>query len=179
MDPETHERQIRIRTEYEVIDGLIRTSPFLRTLDDLNVASRNFVTVYNAVLSSTEWSPEDGPLAVNRDSILFVMELSGPPILPSSRAALMGTDRHTRAAIRLRVGDYLVQGCVHVPHGGNALSRLYQASHPFVALTSVSATRQQADFTATFLAVNRAHILAAQEIRAASAHVARGQRPSR
>ncbi len=160
---DAQERQIRVRTLHEVVDGLIRVSPLLRTLDDLNVVSRHFLTLHNPVVSSDEWAAEDGPLAVNRDSILFVMELVvAPPVERTPDA-----DRFSRASIRLRVGDYLVEGYLHVPPGGSPLKRLHQDSRPFLALTRASVSRQGANFEAPFLAINRTHILAAQELQPA------------
>ena len=66
--------------------------------------------------------------------------------------------------IRLRVGDYIVDGFLHVPPGGNPMMRLHQDSRAFIALTAASATRGDAEFSAPFLAVNRKHILAAQQL---------------
>ena len=69
-----------------------------------------------------------------------------------------------RAPVRLRVGHFDVEGLVHVPAGGNPMMRLNQQGHPFLALTSASVVGEETQTGVPFLAVNRSHILAAQEL---------------
>ena len=66
--------------------------------------------------------------------------------------------------MRVRVGPYEIEGFLHVPPGGECLKWLNHYSHPFLSLTSVSVVGPAKQFATPFLAVNRRHILAAQEI---------------
>ena len=110
------------------------------------------------------WDVEDAPLAIHRDSILFVMETKDAPPLPSNRAATLDAARHTRAALRLRMGEFVLEGFVHVPPGGTPLSRLFHDRHAFMAFTSVTVTGPNGTVEAPFVAVNRAHVSSAQEV---------------
>ena len=160
-EPAAADRAVRIQTVHGTVEGILPVSPVVRTLDDLNVVSRNFLTVHAPVVPSRGW-PFDGPeLAVNKSSILFLMEFSGGA---ARRVGRPEAAAHTRAPVRLRVGEYSIEGFLHVPRGGNPMTRLNQAGHPFIALTSAFVVGPDARFTTAFLAVNRAHILAAQEV---------------
>ncbi len=57
-----------------------------------------------------------------------------------------------------------MHGFVHVPPGGNPMTRLNQGEHAFVALTSASVIGPGEELATPFLAVNRGHILAARPI---------------
>jgi len=52
------------------------------------------------------------------------------------------------------------------PYGtrGSSLTRLNQSAHPFIALQSAIVVGPGADFSTSFLAINRAHVLSAQEM---------------
>jgi hypothetical protein len=89
-----------------------------------------------------------------------VVELGCPPALATSRPA---GARFTRAALRVRVGAFDVEGFVHVPPGGSAVSRLDQGA-PFLGMTSVSVVGPGAHFASGFLALSRRHIVAAQPV---------------
>ena len=156
---ELAERRIRIETERGTIDGVLAVASILRTLDDLNLTGKDFITLDEPVTSGPGWNFDSDILALNKRSILFVQELSNPPRRNSN---LAGT--YSRASVRLRVGAYEIEGFLHVPPGGDCLKRLNQNSHAFVSLTSVSVIGPDAQFATPFLAVNRRHILAAQEI---------------
>ena len=154
-------RRVRVYTTRGVIDGSLRISPMLRSLDELNVVSRHFVTLHEPDTSGVPWTfSGKNEIAVNRSSILFLYELSNPP--RTSGRNVGGT--FTRAAVRLAVEDYRIEGFLHVPPGGAAMKRLNQSNHPFLSLTSVSAVGPDTQFAAAFLAVNQRHILAGQEI---------------
>jgi hypothetical protein len=141
------------------VDGSLRISPMLRTLDELNVGNRSFLQMVRADLSRSTWSFAGHELSISRDSILFVHELDAPP----RSAGRGGGGSFTRSTLRLNIGGYTVEGFLHVPRGGSALKRLNQLTHPFFSLTSVSVLGADSQFATPFLAVNHARILAAQE----------------
>lgn len=156
-------RPVRIFTEQLLFDGLLNISLGARTLDELNLTARAFLTLASPRVLGGAWDIGEGPVAVNKASILFVLEI------PDLGAELQKTDedpemrRFGRAAVRLRVRDYAVEGYVHVGPGGNSLLRLNQSAHPFIALQSAQVSGPAAEFSTPFLAVNRLQILSAQE----------------
>jgi hypothetical protein len=156
---ERQERRVRLETTSGVIEGALLVSPMLRTLDEINVVARTFVTLHEPQVGATDWFSEN-PLCVRRSSILFVQELSNPP----RRSGSSAHGAYTRAALRLRVGAFHVEGFVHVPRGGTALKRLNQGNHSFISLTSVSVLGPDWQFATPFLAVNLDHVQAAQEL---------------
>ena len=152
-------RAIRIDTVDGPIEGCLHVTPKLRTLDDLNLIARRFIMVYSHSSSSIPWSFGKGPLAINKSSVLFVRELAPPPPRPDSRFC-----NFTRSPIRVRVQDYEIEGFCHVPPGGAPMKRLEHGEHPFISLTTVLVTGPDGQSTAPFLAVNRTHISAVQEV---------------
>lgn len=155
---ERQQRAVRIHTADGAIDGHLQVSPRSRTLDDLNVVSKQFVSLHAPGDLGSRWRSGCGPLAVSKSSILFLRELGTPPVQRGEFG------RFTRAPLLLRVGPYDVHGLVHVPWGGAPLKRLDQDGHCFIALTSVLVAQDEAEFTAPFLAVNRSHIRAARQV---------------
>jgi hypothetical protein len=153
------ERRVRIDTVDGAVEGSLRISPGLRTLDDLNLVAKRFVTIYSPKSLNENWQTGQGSLSVNKDSILFVRELSSPPPRAGGNFGSF-----TRAPIRLHVKQFEVEGFVHVPPGGSPMKRLDQSSHPFVSLTSVLVTSTDSESTAPFLAVNRNRVTAAQVV---------------
>jgi hypothetical protein len=136
----------------------------IRLLDDLNVVNHAFRTIQSPVVATEGWEVEDGPLAIHRDSILFVMEREDAPPLPVDRPGAMEAARHTRAALRLWVGEFVIEGFVHVAPGGTPLSRLYHARRPFMALSSAKVIGPGGTTETSFIAVNRSHVTSAQEL---------------
>ncbi len=157
-------RPVRIVTEQLTFDGLLNISLGARTLDELNLSARTFLTLSNPLLVSGAWELSEGSAAINKSSVLFVLEI------PDLGAQLTRSDedpelrRFGRAAVRMRVRDYTIEGYIHVGPGGNSLLRLNQAAHPFIALQSAAVTGPGMDFNTPFLAVNRPQILSAQEL---------------
>jgi hypothetical protein len=157
-------RPVRIFAERLTVDGLLNISLGGRTLDELNIEARSFLTLATPRLVAGEWEMAEGPIAVNKASILFVVEI------PDVGASLGRTDeepelrRFGRAAIRLRVAEYSIDGYVHTGSAGSSLLRLNQTAHRFIALQSTLVTGKGNDFSASFLAINRAHVLLAQEM---------------
>ena len=151
------ERAVRITTTDGAVDGCLHISARLRTLDDLNMVSKRFVMLYSPTSRTTSWQIGNGPLAVNKNAILFVQELSAPPPKAGGRFG-----NFARAAVRLNLKNYEVEGFVHVPPGGAPMKRLDQDNHAFVSLTTVLITGTDEHQTAPFLALNRNFITAAQ-----------------
>ena len=157
-------RPVRLFTEQLTVDGLLNISLGGRTLDELNLAARSFLNLTNPRITGGAWELMDGPLALNKASVLFVLEI------PDLGVTLGRTDddpelrRFGRASIRLRVREYTVEGYVHTGPGGSSILRLNQSAHPFIALQSAVVTGPATDFSAPFLAVNRPHVMSAQEL---------------
>lgn len=157
-------RPVRIFAEGLTFDGLLNISLGGRTLDELNLQARPFLTLATPRLIAGSWELIEGSVAINKASILLVLEI------PDLGVSLGRTDedpelrRFGRASIRLRVGEYAVEGYVHTGPAGSSLIRLNQSAHTFIALQSALITGPGADFNAPFLAVNRAHVLSAQEM---------------
>ena len=63
-----------LETTYGSVEGSLMVSAMLRTLDEINVVSRNFVTVHAPEVSNSDWFRKT-TLAVRRSSILFLHEL--------------------------------------------------------------------------------------------------------
>ncbi len=153
-------RRVRIHTATGTVDGSLRASPMLRTLDELNLVSRNFLTVHDPDLSASSLELTGKSISINRASILFVHELSGSPTTSGKKVG--GT--FTRAAVQIQLGEFEVEGFLHVPPGGDVMKRLNHTQHPFLSLTSVSVLGRDTHFATPFLALNFSHILAAQEV---------------
>jgi len=162
LDDGRQARPLLVRTTGGAIEGQLLTSPVVRTLDDLNVVSRHFVTLHRPRAVDSGWELDDGPLAIAKSSILFVNERGEQPRRGESRR--VETSRFFRAPIRLWVAELAVHGFLHVSAGGDVMARINQASHPFLALTSVSVFGNDAELAAPFLAVNRSFIRAAQAL---------------
>lgn len=161
LDQDT--RPIEIRTDDRRIEGALQIHPRLRTLDDLNLVSKEFFVV--ATTAGAVGTFDAGDVAIHKRSILFVHETDPPQ--PESVEAF---GRFTRAAVRMIVGPYDVGGFVHVPPGVSAMKRINQLTHPFVALSSVKVRAGEETFETSFLAVNRRRIVAAQPVMTAAAY---------
>lgn len=157
-------RPVRVVTDQLTFDGLLNISLGARTLDELNLTARAFLTLSSPHLVAGTWPLDDAPLIVNKAYVLCVLEI--PEIGVTLRRGEEDPElrRFARAAVRLRLRDYAVEGYVHTGPGGSALMRLNQSAHPFLALQSATVTGPQVDFSTPFLAVNRTHILSAQEL---------------
>jgi hypothetical protein len=159
------QRPVRVQTPRGVVEGYLNSSSMIRLLDDLNVVNHAFRTIQSPVVDTEGWEvEEDGPLAVHRDSILFVMEREDAPPLPADRPGAIEAARHTRAAMRLWVGEFVIEGFVHVAPGGTPLSRLFHSRHPFMALSSATVIGPGGTIETPFIAVNRSHVTSAQEL---------------
>ena len=157
------QRMVRIHTTYGVFEGVMPCSPVMRTLDAINQLATGYVTLQPPVTTPFGAPFGPGPVAISRASILYIQEMSDTvQTVPSAK---MGLPRFWMAPVVLRVGDLVVHGYVHVPLGGNPLMRLSTTEGPpFLALTAVEAHGTQGEWKFSFLAVNRAHVTAAQEV---------------
>lgn len=154
-------RQVFVQTIHGAIEGYVETGERIRTLDDLNMFSRKFLRIEDAVVSSPVWSFDRGTVGINTSSILFVIERTSFKRKGDERVE---ASRYNRAAVHLCVGEYEIQGFIHVPGRGDVLTRLNRDKYPFIALTSASVVGPDSELAAPFLAVNRTHIMAAQEL---------------
>ena len=154
-----NERPVELFTVHGVLRGVLPTTATRRTLDELNMASRTFITVEQPQSPGESWFAPSDALVVNKSAVLFLRELASPPVQPAGQFA-----RFTRAPVSLRVGPCFVHGFMHVPPGGRPLKRLDQDPHAFIALTAVLVTGPDTEFTVPFLAVNRSHVSAAQQV---------------
>ncbi len=161
------ERTVKIETLHGSIEGHLLISQLGRTLDELNMVARAFLTVHSSVLDGTEWSFPEGELSVNKNNIMFLAELSEPAGGQSEKFV-----DFTRAPVRLRVGPFDIEGFVHVPPRGDPLLRVNRDTHPFIALTSTSVVGPDTQFESPFLAVKRSHILAVQPLDQAAPQLA-------
>ena len=156
-------RRVRVFTAHGHVDGTVRVSSRLSTLNYMNVTarSRSFMVMSPPIEPSSGWNVVEGTLALAFASVLFVQELRDFDIVDSDREAAA---LYERCAVRLSVGEYAIEGYLHLPPGGDPITRLNQDSHEFFALSSVSAMGPQAQFATHFLAVKRSEVIALQAI---------------
>ena len=156
------ERPVQVVTAFGTIEGRIRCSPSIRTLDDLNLPGAAYLVIHEPAGSGVGMSaaPAQSPLAVQKEAILFARELQGAP--PPPRRA--GAEKFWRSVVEYRVAQYFLRGTVHIQPGGEPISRLNQRTHLFLALTSASVEGPGLSLEVPFLAVNRLHILSAREL---------------
>ncbi len=153
------ERPVRLQGEAGVLEGSLLISPRQRTLDQLNLSERSFVTLHHVRVVRGDWTLGGGPLTFNKAMILFLQETNPPP---PQRDRSFG--QFTQAPVCFRIAEFEVRGFVHVPPGGEPMKRLEQNKHPFISLTSVLVTGPGTDFSVPFLAVNRERVVAAQQL---------------
>lgn len=156
-------RRIRAYTTHGTVEGRLATNPGVSTMHYMNVvsASQNFLTVHPPLACSGDWPIEDGPLALSIDSILFLVELSDFRPKPGDPVEAA---KFKRAPVRLQVEKFTIEGYVHVPPGGDAMIRLNQDRHPYLAVTSASIRGSDTEFAAAFVAISRRHLTAVQMI---------------
>lgn len=155
------ERPVRVHTTFGTFEASLACSPGMRVLDAVNQLSSTVVVLRLADVSALGPPFRPGRLTIVKSSVLFVEELEAPSPTSGGRPRC----RFWQASVALRVGEFVIEGLVHVPVGGDPLLRVHQGGRVFLALTSVVATGPGSEFEAPFLAVNRAHIAAAQELR--------------
>ena len=155
------QRPVLIHTSRGTLEGELEIGAALRTLDRLNLLQHAFITIENPRVVTGDWSIEPGTLMLNTSCILFVVEQSSPV---TGFGVSGESARFSRSAVRLQVGEFEIQGFLHVPGQGQPLVRLKQDRHAFLAITSASIVGPDVAIASSFVAVNRAHVLAAQEL---------------
>ncbi len=157
-------RPIRIITQDLILDGLLNIGLGARTLDELNQNSKPFMTLSSPVVVSGAGPVDDAPIAVNRSAIQLALEIPDLGIALDKATEEPEIRNYGRAAVRLRVGAYSVEGFVHTGPGGNSLLRLNNLAQTFMALVSATVRGGALDFATPFVAVSRHFILSAQEL---------------
>src|SRR5438094_10404641 len=79
-------RPVRIFAEQLTFDGLLNISLGARTLDELNLGARSFLNLATPQVISGSWDLIEGPVAISKASVLFLLEL------PDLGASLGRTD---------------------------------------------------------------------------------------
>jgi hypothetical protein len=161
MNTVDNERRIRLQTVQGIIEGNLRLAAQVRTLDDLNIGGKPFIILNDPEFTGSIGSFQKSPVSINKRSILFVQELSAPP---QKVATQVTHGQFARASLQLQVSEYKIEGFLHVAPGGSPMLRLNQVTHDFISLTSVSVLGPDAHFAAPFMAIQRHHIMAAQEL---------------
>ena len=156
IDRET--RRVRMGTLHGTIEGSLRVSSNLRTLDFLNRSTAKFISIQDPRVTSARWQPAASTSFVNVSFVLWVAEIIALQRTGRRRA----TPLQNRSGIRLCMPECEVLGFVHTPAQGDPILRLNQDTAPFFALTSASLLGPDIEFAAAFLAVNRAHVFAAE-----------------
>lgn len=160
-DPSARQRRpVLIHTLRGSVEGNLQVNPDVRTLDLINIPHR-FVLVETTEVAVADWSFEQGRLAINKDLIVFITELSDEVVTSDQRAEAA---HYAREGISLRVADCDVRGYMHVRGVNDPLVWLSLVRQPFMALTSASVVGPDFELATSFIAVNRAHILAVQTL---------------
>jgi len=154
-------RKVRVQTASECIAGLLAIGEQVRTLDDINLGATRFLLLHEPRAEKGAWQLEPGPVAINTAEIVYISESDPPGAFAVNRLA---ASRKSRSRVRLRTAEYTIDGFVHIPANGKALVRLRQEHRLFIALTEAKVLGPDVAFEAPFLAVNRDHVLAAQEL---------------
>ncbi|HVS03421.1 MAG TPA: hypothetical protein VMT16_11680 [Thermoanaerobaculia bacterium] len=148
--PGQEERPLTVFTDDYRIEGALLTSTMVRTLDDLNNDS-TFFTLNRVEPTADAPELREGPLSVNKEAILFVLERE-------ERPALQSRGRFALSAIDLRLGEHRVEGLLHVPPGGQPKPLLDARTPRFIAITRAKVTGPGIEVEASFLAVRRGAI---------------------
>jgi hypothetical protein len=162
-------RPIRVYMDRMTLDGLLNVYLGWRTQDELNSVGRPTLTLESPQVVAGEWNLDEGPIVINKSSILFATEipdvgatLSREPIPPQE-------ERFDYSAIRLNLGAFDAEGYVYTSQGVSAVGRLSLASHTFIALRGASIVGPDVDVVLPFVAINRFHVVVAQELFSVSA----------
>jgi len=157
-------RPLRVFTDGLVLDGLLNATLAGRTLDELNNSGRPMLALLSPKVMAGDWVVDEGSIVVNKAAIMMVAEI------PDLGASLTGPhsepelQKFGRAAVRMRLRSYNLEAYVVTSQGGDPLVRLSQGSHSFMALNNVKIAGPGVDLSVPFLAVNRQHVLAGQEL---------------
>src|SRR5260221_8511368 len=134
-------RPVRVCAREVTLDGLLSVTLGTRTLDEMNLSARAFVTLFAPLIQRGDWPLlHESAISINKASILFVLELPDLGAQLESGKAEPEVRHFARSMLRLRVADYTVEGYVHTLHGGDALARLNLGGHPFLAMSPATIT---------------------------------------
>jgi len=157
-------RPIRVFTEGATLDGLLNAHLDWRTQDELNIAGRPMLTISSPLVVEGTMRLSQGPLQINKSAILFATEIPDLGAELGSGTSEPFTAKFDHSVIRLELGGYDIEGYVYTTRNGDAMTRLNLASHPFIALTMTTITGRGIELRLPFVAVNRFHVVAAQEL---------------
>jgi hypothetical protein len=157
---------VRAFTGLAAFDGLLTLSLGQRTLDELNLADRPLLVLEEPVVHSGRAGLVEGTLAVSKSAILFTVEIDavGADLHGGTPEPEAEPKQAFRSLLRLRIGEYTLEGYMHMPPGISFINRMSQARRRFVALTSASIDGPGVSGVAHFVAANWAHVLSAQEV---------------
>lgn len=158
---EREERPVRVRTAHSAFEGTISISPDIRTLDQLNIASDKFLRIHTPESCLPDCGFDVGTIGVNKEFIFFITEVKDCHPTTDQRHE---RSHFLRKAIRLRLGEFDIQGFLHVRGLRDPMIWFSQTRQPFVALTSASVVGPGTEFASSFVAVNPRHVLAVQAI---------------
>ena len=158
------DRMVRVFTDRAVFDGRLRLTGLGRTLDELNSTSRTFLLLETPMLADdASGATIAEQIAVNKESILFALEIEARTAVPSDLRTPSEKNRIAQSVLQLTAAAYTIEGNVHVFQAGNPLARIYLPGHPFIALTAATIAAPGFELSTPFLAVNRAHVFSALE----------------
>lgn len=151
-------RRIHMGTLHGTIEGDLRVSQRLRTLDLLNRNGARFIRLHDPRVTSASWHLGASAACVNPSFVFWVAEVTALRPAGTHRAAPL----QRRSGVRLCLPDCEILGFLHTPELGDPILRLNQETTPFFALTSASMIGPDLELAAAFLAVNRANVFAAE-----------------
>ncbi len=161
---EREQRSVRVQTIHGAIQGVVAIGAKVRTLDELNVPSHKFLIVDAPEVCLPGCCFDRGTVGINKDSVLFVTELRDCHPRTDQRVERF---HFVRMPIRLRLGQFDVQGFLHIRGLRDPLIWFSQTRQLFLALTAASVVGPDAEFATAFIAVNPRHVLAIQGMGAA------------
>lgn len=153
-------RRVVAGTLHGTVEGNLRVSTRLRTLDFLNRSLSKFVTIQDAEVTGGEWKPDGSSWSVSVATIQWVAEVEAM----RPRAGRRHAPLQNRTAVRLCMPSCEIRGFLHTPALGDPIGRLNQDQSAFFAVTSASLMGADTEFAAAFLAVNRSHVVAAEAL---------------
>jgi hypothetical protein len=158
------ERPVRVQTTHGAVEGMLRVPRKVRTLDELNLPAQRFLRVRIADSTLASSCFEAGSLDIHKESILFLTDSAGPQVAGDRRVERL---HFLRTAVRLKVGDFEIQGFLHVRGVRDPITWLAHARQPFLALTAASVVGPGTELALPFLAVSPRHVVVAQGVEVA------------
>lgn len=160
---EREQRSVRVQTVHGAINGVVAIGAKVRTLDELNVPTHKFLIVDAPEICLPGCCFDGGAVGINKDSVLFVTEQRDCHLTTDHRVE---RSHFVRMPIRLRLGQFDIQGFLHIRGLRDPLIWFSQTRQLFLALTAASVVGPDSEFATAFIAVNPRHVLAIQGMRA-------------